>query len=39
MFTQPSASTLVNGVEALAKMIHPEYYEVSKNIESKFKLF
>lgn len=39
MFTQPSASTLVNGIEALAKMIHPEYYEVSKNIEAKFHLY
>tara|TARA_B100000809_G_scaffold249300_2_gene280433 strand:+ start:2132 stop:3055 length:924 start_codon:yes stop_codon:yes gene_type:complete len=36
MFTQPSASTLVNGVEALAKMIHPNFYTTSSGLESKF---
>lgn len=39
MFTQPSASTLVNGIEVLAKMIHPEYYEVSEELKKKFRLF
>jgi iron complex transport system substrate-binding protein len=36
MFTQPSASTLVNGVEALAKMIHPNFYTTPSGLESKF---
>jgi iron complex transport system substrate-binding protein len=36
LFTQPSASTLVNGIEILAKIIHPEFYEVSKNLQHKF---
>ncbi|MEI6864559.1 ABC transporter substrate-binding protein [Flavicella sp.] len=36
MFTQPSASTLVNGIEVLAKMIHPEFYKVSTELELKF---
>lgn len=36
MFTQPSASTLVNGIECLAKMIHPEYYTVSEELSVKF---
>lgn len=36
MFTQPSASTLVNGIECLAKMIHPDYYEVSATLNVKF---
>lgn len=39
MFTQPSASTLVNGVEALAKMIHPLHYELPSHIASKFHSF
>ncbi len=36
MFTQPSASTLVNGIECLAKMIHPNSYHISKKLENKF---
>ncbi|AUS04172.1 ABC transporter substrate-binding protein [Pseudotamlana carrageenivorans] len=36
MFTQPSASTLVNGIESLAKMIHPDYYKTSPELNSKF---
>ena len=36
MFTQPSASTLVNGIECLASMIHPEHYNVSKSLNVKF---
>ncbi len=36
MFTQPSASTLVNGIEVLAKIIHSEYYPTPTNLEHKF---
>lgn len=36
MFTQSSAGTLVEGIECLAKMIHPKYYSVSENLQSKF---
>lgn len=36
MFTQPSASTLVNGIECLAKMIHPDFYIVQEQLTSKF---
>ena len=36
MFTQPSAITLVNGIEVLSKIIHPEYYELPKSLSEKF---
>ena len=36
MFTQSSASTLVNGIECLAKMIHPEAFDIPKNLQQKF---
>lgn len=36
MFTQPSASTLVNGIECLSAMIHPNFFSVSKELEGKF---
>jgi iron complex transport system substrate-binding protein len=36
MFTQSSADTLVNGIECLAKMIHPEYFEISGILNQKF---
>ncbi len=36
MFTQSSAGTLVEGVECLAKMIHPEYYSISEELKTKF---
>ncbi len=36
MFTQSSANTLVNGIECLAKMIHPEHFSISKDLEKKF---
>ena len=39
MFTQPSASTLINGIEVLAQIIHPDYYEVSEALKSKFSNF
>ncbi|KJD33348.1 ABC transporter substrate-binding protein [Tamlana nanhaiensis] len=36
MFTQSSAGTLVNGIECLAAMIHPEYFEAPNSLASKF---
>lgn len=36
MFTQSSASTLVNGIDCLAKMIHPEHYNIQEHLTSKF---
>ncbi|WP_435262346.1 ABC transporter substrate-binding protein [Tenacibaculum sp. nBUS_03] len=36
MFTQSSASTLVDGIECLATMIHPNYYSVSDELKVKF---
>lgn len=36
MFTQPSASTLVNGIECLSAMIHPKYFSVNKTLKHKF---
>jgi len=39
MFTQPSASTLVNGIEVLAKILHPDYYAISSKLRSKYANF
>ena len=36
MFTQPSIGTLVDGIEALACMFHPEIFEGDEGIKSKF---
>ncbi len=36
MFTQSSASTLTDGIECLAAMIHPKYYSVSEKLKAKF---
>ncbi len=36
MFTQSSAGTLVNGIECLMAMIHPNIYKVSKQLASNF---
>nr|WP_199157767.1 ABC transporter substrate-binding protein [Pedobacter sp. ASV2] len=36
MFTQPSAGTLVEGIEALACMFHPEIFKPNEQIETKF---
>jgi iron complex transport system substrate-binding protein len=36
MFTQSSAGTLVDGIECLAAMIHPDYYTVSEHLNVKF---
>lgn len=39
LFTQPSASTLVDGIELLAALFHPQYFEVPSNLQHKYKLF
>ncbi|WP_233884771.1 ABC transporter substrate-binding protein [Tenacibaculum piscium] len=36
MFTQSSASTLVDGIACLSAMIHPNYFEVSEILQTKF---
>ena len=36
MFTQPSIGTLVEGIEALACMFHPEIFKADKHIAMKF---
>lgn len=36
MFTQSSSGTLVDGIECLAAMIHPDYYTVSEHLNVKF---
>ena len=36
LFTQPSASTLVNGVELLAGIFHPEVCDVPNSLQTKY---
>jgi iron complex transport system substrate-binding protein len=36
MFTQPSVGTLVEGIEALACMFHPQIFKTDENIAKKF---
>jgi len=36
MFTQPSVGTLVEGIEALACMFHPQIFKADENIAKKF---
>ncbi|MFW0715421.1 ABC transporter substrate-binding protein [Pedobacter sp. N23S346] len=36
MFTQPSVGTLVEGIEALACMFHPDLFEADEHISRKF---
>ena len=36
MFTQSCASTLVDGIECLANMIHPKHYTISDALKVKF---
>lgn len=35
LFTQPSASTLVDGIEVLAALFHPELFEVASRLQNK----
>src|SRR5258706_5528497 len=37
LFTQPSASTLVDGIELLAALFHPQLFSVPGNLKKKFK--
>ena len=37
LFTQPSASTLVNGIELLSALFNPTYFEVPKHLAHKAK--
>jgi len=37
LFTQPSASTLVDGIELLAALFHPKLFFVKAHFESRFK--
>ena len=39
LFTQPSASTLTNGIELLAAFIHPEHFSIPLNLTDKWKRF
>jgi len=36
LFTQPSASTLVNGIELLAALFHPQLFSIPSGFENKF---
>ena len=36
LFTQPSASTLVAGIELLASLFHPELFSVPEHLQHKF---
>lgn len=39
LFTQPSASTLVNGIEVLAACFHPELFTVPEKLQHKVRHF
>ncbi len=39
LFTQPSASTLTDGIELLAAIIHPDHFSVPPHLATKFKRF
>ena len=36
LFTQPSASTLVNGIELLTALFHPQLFKVPQHLQHKF---
>ncbi|MEX6691168.1 ABC transporter substrate-binding protein [Danxiaibacter flavus] len=36
LFTQPSASTLVDGIEVLSSMFHPKLFQAPESLEHKF---
>ncbi|HEV8285089.1 MAG TPA: ABC transporter substrate-binding protein [Chitinophagaceae bacterium] len=36
LFTQPSASTLVDGIELLAALFHPELFKISTHLANKY---
>jgi iron complex transport system substrate-binding protein len=35
LFTQPSASTLVDGIELLSTLFHPDLFSVARHLEHK----
>jgi iron complex transport system substrate-binding protein len=37
LFTQPSASTLVDGIELLAALFHPKLFSAPRHLENRFK--
>lgn len=37
LFTQPSASTLANGIEVLAGLFHPDLFEVPERLKNQYK--
>jgi iron complex transport system substrate-binding protein len=39
LFTQPSASTLTDGIELLAALIHPHLFTISRKLTNKYSLF
>ena len=39
LFTQPSASTLVDGIELLAPLFHPQLFEIPLRLRDKYFLF
>ena len=39
MFTQPSIGTLIDGIDALACMFHPQIFQPSPFISTKFRSF
>ena len=39
LFTQPSASTLTNGIELLASLFHPQLFATPGHLENKFRNF
>jgi iron complex transport system substrate-binding protein len=39
LFTQPSASTLTDGIELLASMIHPDLFTISPRLTNKYSPF
>ncbi|MGN6602699.1 MAG: ABC transporter substrate-binding protein [Ginsengibacter sp.] len=39
LFTQPSASTLVNGIELLAALFHPSLFALPKHLQNKTQQF
>ena len=36
LFTQPSASTLTDGIELLAALFHPEFFNVPRKLQNKY---
>lgn len=39
LFTQPSAQTLVNGIELLASLFHPDIFDMPQHLQDKYQPF